>query len=114
MPKIEARRVAAFLRDPGAARLVLLYGDDPGLVPPEEVDDVVLRPDRLGDRIVGEEARGGTGGKCARPDAEHRAAGDPRPVGHQPTTLSVSCDSGSESALTASESSLTSSLLSSV
>ncbi|MDT8266633.1 DNA polymerase III subunit delta, partial [Roseomonas sp. DSM 102946] len=41
MPKIEARRVAAFLRDPGAARLVLLYGDDPGLV--RERSDALLR-----------------------------------------------------------------------
>jgi DNA polymerase III subunit delta len=30
--KLEARRVAGFLRDPGRARLVLLYGDDVGLV----------------------------------------------------------------------------------
>ena len=41
MPKIEARRVAAFLRDPGAERLVLLYGDDPGLV--RERSDALLR-----------------------------------------------------------------------
>ncbi|APT58802.1 DNA polymerase III subunit delta [Roseomonas gilardii] len=41
MPKIEARRVAAFLRDPGAARLVLLYGDDPGLV--RERSDALLK-----------------------------------------------------------------------
>ena len=32
MPKLEPRRLAAFLRDPGSTRLVLLHGDDPGLV----------------------------------------------------------------------------------
>ncbi|MFT8244978.1 DNA polymerase III subunit delta [Roseomonas sp. BN140053] len=31
MPKLEPRRLAAFLRDPGKARLVLFFGDDPGL-----------------------------------------------------------------------------------
>ncbi|MBV8094058.1 MAG: DNA polymerase III subunit delta [Acetobacteraceae bacterium] len=30
--KIDPRRVGAFLRDPGTARLVLLYGDDAGLI----------------------------------------------------------------------------------
>ncbi|HUA76875.1 MAG TPA: DNA polymerase III subunit delta [Acetobacteraceae bacterium] len=30
--KLEARRVASFLRDPGPARVVLLYGDDTGLI----------------------------------------------------------------------------------
>ncbi len=30
--KLDARRVPAFLRDPGAARLALLHGDDEGLV----------------------------------------------------------------------------------
>ena len=30
--KLDARRVAAFLRDPGAARIVLLHGEDEGLV----------------------------------------------------------------------------------
>ncbi len=30
--KIDARGTSAFLRDPGAARLVLLYGDDEGLI----------------------------------------------------------------------------------
>ncbi len=30
--KIDARRIAGFLRDPGACRVVLLYGDDGGLV----------------------------------------------------------------------------------
>ena len=30
--KIEARRLSAFLRDPGAYRAVLLYGDDAGLI----------------------------------------------------------------------------------
>ena len=30
--KLEARRVAAFLRDPGRARVVLLYGEDSGLI----------------------------------------------------------------------------------
>ena len=31
MPKLEARRVAAFLRDPGSVKLVVLHGDDAGL-----------------------------------------------------------------------------------
>ncbi len=30
--KLEARRIAAFLRDPGAARVVLLHGEDEGMV----------------------------------------------------------------------------------
>jgi DNA polymerase III subunit delta len=30
--KLDARRVAAFLRDPGACRVVLLYGEDAGLI----------------------------------------------------------------------------------
>ena len=30
--KVEARRIAAFLNDPGAARVVLLYGEDEGLI----------------------------------------------------------------------------------
>jgi DNA polymerase-3 subunit delta len=30
--KLDARRVEAFLRDPGSARVVLLYGDDAGLI----------------------------------------------------------------------------------
>jgi DNA polymerase-3 subunit delta len=30
--KLDARRVEAFLREPGAARVVLLYGDDVGLI----------------------------------------------------------------------------------
>jgi DNA polymerase-3 subunit delta len=30
--KLDARRVPAFLRDPGAARVVLLHGDDAGLI----------------------------------------------------------------------------------
>ncbi len=30
--KLEARRVASFLRDPGPARVVLLYGEDTGLI----------------------------------------------------------------------------------
>ena len=30
--KLDARRVAGFLRDPGACRVVLLYGDDTGLI----------------------------------------------------------------------------------
>ena len=30
--KLDARRVAAFLRDPGAVRLVVLHGEDEGLV----------------------------------------------------------------------------------
>ncbi|WP_304622038.1 DNA polymerase III subunit delta [Roseomonas cutis] len=32
MPKVEPRRLAAFLRDPGPVRLVLLHGEDAGLV----------------------------------------------------------------------------------
>ncbi|HUC16890.1 MAG TPA: DNA polymerase III subunit delta [Acetobacteraceae bacterium] len=30
--KLEARRIASFLRDPGPARVVLLYGEDTGLI----------------------------------------------------------------------------------
>jgi DNA polymerase-3 subunit delta len=30
--KLDARRIAAFLRDPGTCRVVLLYGDDAGLI----------------------------------------------------------------------------------
>ncbi len=30
--KLDARRIEAFLGDPGATRVVLLYGDDPGLI----------------------------------------------------------------------------------
>jgi DNA polymerase-3 subunit delta len=30
--RLEARRIAAFLRDPGACRVVLLYGEDAGLI----------------------------------------------------------------------------------
>ncbi|MFC0410273.1 DNA polymerase III subunit delta [Roseomonas elaeocarpi] len=41
MPKIEPRRVAAFLRDPGKTRLVLLHGDDAGLV--RERSDALMR-----------------------------------------------------------------------
>ena len=32
MPKLEPRRVEAFLRDPGRTRAALLYGDDAGLI----------------------------------------------------------------------------------
>jgi DNA polymerase-3 subunit delta len=32
MPKLDARRVGGFLADPGACRVVLLHGDDPGLI----------------------------------------------------------------------------------
>jgi len=30
--KLDARRVEAFLRDPGAVRAVLLHGEDAGLI----------------------------------------------------------------------------------
>lgn len=39
--KVEARQVEAFLRDPGAARAVLLHGDDAGLIR-ERADRLVL------------------------------------------------------------------------
>jgi len=39
--KIDARRVAAFLRDPGFCRVVLLYGDDTGLI--RERADALVR-----------------------------------------------------------------------
>lgn len=32
MAKLDARRVAAFLADPGGCRVVVLHGDDPGLI----------------------------------------------------------------------------------
>ncbi len=47
MPKLEPRRLAAFLRDPGPARLVLLHGEDPGLV--RERSDALRRA------VVGDE-----------------------------------------------------------
>ena len=41
MAKLDARRIQAFLADPGAARLVLLFGEDTGLV--RERGDVLTR-----------------------------------------------------------------------
>ncbi|MBX6742606.1 MAG: DNA polymerase III subunit delta, partial [Acetobacteraceae bacterium] len=32
MAKLDARRIGAFLTDPGDCRVVLLHGDDPGLI----------------------------------------------------------------------------------
>lgn len=43
--KIEPRRIAAFLNDPGAVRVVLLYGEDEGLVR--------LRADQLTRTVIG-------------------------------------------------------------
>lgn len=39
--KLDARRVGAFLRDPGSCRVVLLYGDDTGLI--RERADAMVR-----------------------------------------------------------------------
>src|SRR5271170_189869 len=39
--KIDARRVAAFLRDPGSCRVVLLFGEDTGLI--RERADALVR-----------------------------------------------------------------------
>lgn len=41
MAKLDARRIPAFLADPGAARLVLIFGEDTGLV--RERGDVLTR-----------------------------------------------------------------------
>jgi DNA polymerase-3 subunit delta len=48
MARIDARRLAAFLDDPGACRVVLLHGDDPGLVRE--------RAERLAARLTGGDA----------------------------------------------------------
>ncbi|WP_135467837.1 DNA polymerase III subunit delta [Crenalkalicoccus roseus] len=48
MARIDARRLAAFLDDPGACRVVLLHGDDPGLVRE--------RAERLAARVTGGDA----------------------------------------------------------
>jgi DNA polymerase-3 subunit delta len=49
MPKIDARRVAAFLSDPGGCRVVLLHGDDPGLI--RERAEALVRSVAEGDAL---------------------------------------------------------------
>lgn len=49
MAKIDARRVAAFLADPGACRVVLLHGDDPGLI--RERAEALVRSVAAGDAL---------------------------------------------------------------
>src|SRR4051812_43797032 len=47
MPKLDARRVGAFLADPGACRVALLHGDDPGLI--RERSEALIRAVTGGD-----------------------------------------------------------------
>lgn len=77
--------------------------------PSESRKRLRLRRDRHGLRSLRRHRRRGFPA-----EAEHRPAGDTGPLIHQPITLSVSTGSGSDNALTQSESSLTSSLLGSV
>jgi len=49
MAKLDARRVAAFLADPGASRVVLLHGDDPGLI--RERAEVLVKSVAEGDAL---------------------------------------------------------------
>lgn len=49
MPKIDARRLPAFLTDPGGCRVVLLHGDDPGLI--RERAEALVRTVAEGDAL---------------------------------------------------------------
>ena len=49
MARLDARRVAGFLADPGNCRLVLLHGDDPGLI--RERADALIRVVTEGDDL---------------------------------------------------------------
>ncbi|MDO9712167.1 DNA polymerase III subunit delta [Paracraurococcus lichenis] len=49
MAKLDARRVGAFLADPGACRVVLLHGDDPGLI--RERCEALIRTVTEGDAL---------------------------------------------------------------
>jgi DNA polymerase-3 subunit delta len=49
MAKLDARRVGAFLTDPGQTRVVLLHGDDPGLI--RERAEALVRTVTAGDAL---------------------------------------------------------------
>ncbi len=49
MAKLDARRVSAFLADPGSCRVVLLHGDDPGLI--RERAEALVRSVAEGDAL---------------------------------------------------------------
>ena len=49
MAKLDARRVTAFLADPGACRVALLHGDDPGLI--RERAEALVRSVAQGDAL---------------------------------------------------------------
>ncbi|MCB4823344.1 DNA polymerase III subunit delta [Roseicella aerolata] len=49
MAKLDARRTGAFLADPGACRVVLLHGDDPGLI--RERCEALIRTVTEGDSL---------------------------------------------------------------
>ncbi|MBL6457547.1 DNA polymerase III subunit delta [Belnapia sp. T6] len=49
MAKLEPRRIGAFLADPGECRLVLLHGDDPGLI--RERAEALVRSVAAGDAL---------------------------------------------------------------
>ncbi|SDC91636.1 DNA polymerase III subunit delta [Belnapia rosea] len=49
MAKLDARRLGPFLADPGACRLVLLHGDDPGLI--RERAEALVRSVTQGDAL---------------------------------------------------------------
>ncbi|MCO6415292.1 DNA polymerase III subunit delta [Siccirubricoccus sp. KC 17139] len=49
MPKIDPRRLPAFLADPGGCRVVLLHGDDPGLI--RERAEALVRSIAEGDAL---------------------------------------------------------------
>jgi len=49
MPQLDPRRVGAFLADPGACRVVLLIGDDPGLI--RERAEALVRSVAEGDAL---------------------------------------------------------------
>ena len=91
----------------GEVQPVLGGGDDPGLVCPVEGDQrdwVVVASDQRDPAGSRGEADGGPG-----PHAEQAAPGDGRPAGHRGATAAARFASGSDSALTASESAFTSS-----
>ena len=49
MAKLDARRLGAFLADPGSCRVVLLHGDDPGLI--RERAEALVRSVTAGDAL---------------------------------------------------------------
>ena len=77
MAKLDARRLPAFLKDPGPTRAVLLHGEDAGLVREraEAIQQAVIGGD---DELVGD-------GEPADPSAEDRCFAVS--CGHDPTVL---------------------------